>query len=408
MNKQSLSIAMAYVGVLVGAGLSSGQDIMQYFLSFGSIGLLGVVLLGVLNIVFGRIIITLGCHYQSESHHEVLAQITHPIIHRIIDFTLICSCFVVGFVMVAGAGANLEQQFGLPAWLGALICSGLVIAISFLDFGKITQVLGIFTPLIMVMILAVTAYTFMTRSFDVYAMDRAVIGIEPVMSNVWLSVINYYALCAMNGVSMAFVLGGSVVRIGDAEKGGILGGTMIGLIIICAALTLFMYLDEVKYADIPMLMIVNNIHPLLGYFYAVVIFALIFNTAFSLYYATARRLAAGDERKLRFLLVGLVAIGYVCSFGGFTTLVSYMYPVLGYMGILLLIVLAVAWWNERESILLEKLLRRKMIRLMLRKYDEDADYTAKHKETFQKLGELSVADTDNLKKRYQKLCKRGR
>lgn len=31
ISKEALSLAMAYVGVLVGAGLSSGQDMLQYF-----------------------------------------------------------------------------------------------------------------------------------------------------------------------------------------------------------------------------------------------------------------------------------------------------------------------------------------------------------------------------------------
>ena len=34
MKKESIQVALAYVGVLVGAGLSSGQDLLQYFLSF--------------------------------------------------------------------------------------------------------------------------------------------------------------------------------------------------------------------------------------------------------------------------------------------------------------------------------------------------------------------------------------
>ena len=63
ISKEALSLAMAYVGVLVGAGLSSGQDMLQYFLSFGQAGLLGVIVLGLLNVIFGRIIVTLGSHY---------------------------------------------------------------------------------------------------------------------------------------------------------------------------------------------------------------------------------------------------------------------------------------------------------------------------------------------------------
>lgn len=397
ISKEALSIAMAYVGVLVGAGLSSGQDLLQYFLCFGKLGMVGVVLLGVLNVVFGRIIVTLGSHYQSTSHQEVLEQIAHPVINRIIDITLVISCFVVGFVMVAGAGANLQQQFGLPSWLGALLCSVLVAAIAFLDFDKITRVLGIFTPVIVVMILVVAGVTFWGRSYDFEALDMAAATIKPAMPNVWLSVVNYFALCAMNGVSMALVLGGSVVRIGDAEKGGALGGTIIGLIVTCAALALFAHLDTVKGAEIPMLMIVNHIHPAFAFVYALVIFALIFNTAFSLYYATACRFGGDDMKKKRRLLIGIVAAGYICSFGGFTTLVSYMYPLLGYMGILLLVVLSVAWVEERENIIREKFLRRKMMRLLFRKYDDDYEFTAKHKKTFQKLGEMSAADTETLK-----------
>ena len=54
-------------------------------------------------------------------------------------------------------------------------------------------------------------------------------------------------------------------------------------------------------------------------------------TAFSLYYATACRFAGDDLSKKRKILEGITALGYVCSFGGFTTLVSYMYPLLGYL-----------------------------------------------------------------------------
>lgn len=65
---------------------------------------------------------------------------------------MIILCFVIGFVIIAGAGANLKEQFGFPTWLGALIWTFLVIVVSFLDFEKITGVIGIFTPIIIVMI----------------------------------------------------------------------------------------------------------------------------------------------------------------------------------------------------------------------------------------------------------------
>lgn len=76
MFKKIMSVALAYVGIIVGAGLSSGQDLMQYFISFGKWGLIGVIVLGILNAIFGRIIVTLGSYYRSNDHSEVLSKIS--------------------------------------------------------------------------------------------------------------------------------------------------------------------------------------------------------------------------------------------------------------------------------------------------------------------------------------------
>lgn len=396
--KHYLSIALAYVGIIVGAGLSSGQDILQYFLSFGTAGIWAVFALGVLNVIFGKIIITLGCYYRSDNHQDVLSEISHPIVSRVIDIALVVSGFIIGFVMIAGAGANMSQQFGVPAWAGALFCSLLIIIVSFFDIDKITQVLGIFTPVIIVMLGGVAVYTFWGQSYDFAHLDAVARTIKPAVPNLTLAVINYYALCAMSGIAMAFVLGGSIVRIGHAEKGGLWGGLIIGAIIFCAAITLFVNIEFAKDAEIPMLAIVQRISPTFAVVYAVTIFALIFNTAFALFYAVARRFSGDSVKKMRIYLIVMVALGYAFSFSGFKQLVSVMYPVLGYIGMVLMAVLLIAWYREKSSIRNEKLLRRAMIRLLSKKYDDDETFTKKDRKMFHRLGERSVADTDSLKK----------
>ena len=285
MFKKILSVALAYVGIIVGAGLSSGQDLMQYFVSFGLVGLLGVLVLAVLNAFFGKIILTLGSYYRSNDHSEVLSKIAHPITNKILDLSLIISCFVIGFVMIAGAGSNLHQQFGFPIWIGALICTALVIIVSFMDFEKITNIIGIFTPIIIIMILIIAVQTFIGKSYNLNHLDMVARQLTPAMPNIWMAVINYFALCVMTGVSMAFVLGGSIMRIGVAKKSGTIGGAIVGLIIAVASLVLFANVDSIKGVDIPMLILANRVHPLFAFTYAIVIFGLIFNTAFSLFYA---------------------------------------------------------------------------------------------------------------------------
>lgn len=389
--QQSWKIAFAYIGVIVGAGLSSGQDLLQYFISFGQIGLIGVLLLGLLNAAFGKIMLTLGSYYRADNHEEVFTQISHPIITRILDFVLISGSFIMGFVMIAGAGSNLEQQFGFPFWIGGLICSLLIITVSFMNFDKITNVLGVFTPIMIIMIFIITGYSFIGKSHDWTTLEAIAHTIKPATSNVWFSVINYYALCAMTAVSMAFILGGSVVRIGIAEKGGTRGGLLVGLVVFIAAISIFANLDTVKDADLPILAIANQIHPWLAYIYAITVFSLIFNTAFSLFYSIARRFANGSTKRMRIIIIFVVIIGYICSFFGFKDLISILYPILGYMGLLLLIILIYGWLRDRKDIIMEKLFRRKMLHLSLKNLSE------KERELFHTLGDISQADTKSLK-----------
>ena len=354
---------------------------------------------------FGKIMLSLGSYYRADNHEEVFTQISHPIITRILDFVLIAGSFIMGFVMIAGAGSNLEQQFGLPFWIGGLICSLLIITVSFMDFDKITNVLGVFTPIMIVMIFIITGYSFIGKSHDWAALDTIAHTIKPATSNVWFSVINYYSLCAMTAVSMAFILGGSVVRIGIAEKGGTRGGLLVGLVVFIAAISIFANLDTVKDADLPILAIANQIHPWLAYIYAITVFSLIFNTAFSLFYSIARRFANGSTKRMRIVIIFVVIIGYICSFFGFKDLISILYPILGYMGLLLLIILIYGWLRDRKDIIMEKLFRRKMIHLSLKKHSPHKTLSEEERELFHTLGDISQADTKALKEDIHDVAK---
>ena len=154
-----------------------------------------------------------------------------------------------------------------------------------------------------------------------------------------------------------------------------------------------------------MLTIAEQIHPLFSLLYALIIFGLIFNTAFSLFYALAKRFSSNKPKRFYLILIATVAIGYGLSFMGFKELVSIMYPLLGYVGCLMLVILAVAWIKERGNIKGEKSLRRKMIRLITKKYDDKQEYTIRDKATFHQLGEDSIIDTKSIKSDIKDLVK---
>lgn len=397
MSKRIWSIALAYVGVMIGAGVSSGQDLLQYFVSFGAWGLIGVIVLGVLHVGFGRLMIALGSYYQSDDHSVVLAEISHPVIYRILDIALIITCFIFGFVMTAGAGANLNQQFGMPFWVGAFLCTALTIVVSFLDFKKIIGVIGVFTPMILVMIALIFMTNVLGRHWDFTEMNRISQTIQSPFSSVWMSVVNYFAVCVMSAIAMAFVMGGSIFKINEAEKSGAWGGFMVGVIFFITTLILFANSDKVVKSDVPMLAIAKEVNPIFATLYAFVIFGLIFNTVFSLYYALGKRFAAGSEKRLKFFVTAFSLSGFLVSFMGFRQLVAVMYPIIGYMGLLMLVVLVVASYRKKAKIRKEKEIRNHLLAIVEKAYDPDQNLTPQDKEKAEQLRDASIIDNQTLR-----------
>src|SRR5690606_21693076 len=107
--------------------------------------------------------------------------------------------------------------------------------------------------------------------------------------------------------------------------------------------------------------------PTLGTAMSVVIFGMIFNTALGMFYALGKRLTRSRPERFRGVYVATVLVGFVLSFVGFRTLVSYVYPALGYMVLVLIVVLGAGWLNRAGRPLAGALRGLSMRRLALRR-----------------------------------------
>lgn len=396
MNKKTVSIMLAYVGVLTGAGLASGQELMQYFISFGKAGLFGLAAIGILHILVGGIILQLGSHYLAESHIDVLEEVSNKYLTKFMDYALIINCFLMGFVMIAGSGSNLNQQFGFKPWVGSLICTILIIVIGMLDFEKVTKVIGAFTPLIIIFAIIGVIFTFLTIKPDWQSLDQIGKTVASPLPNIVLSTLNYFGLCMISGISMAFVLGGSKTDSAEAGLGGMLGGLMVAILTSLVGFTLFFNLPQIKDADIPMQVVLQNVRPALGLIMSLIIFGMIFNSSISLFYSAARRFS-DTENKFRRNLIIFTLVGFGLSFLGFKKLMSILYPILGYLGLILTIILVIAWFREREEIKREIRRRFAISVLTRRKLDDDLEFGKMEKEKLNRLAENSIIDNKEIK-----------
>lgn len=374
--KNVVGIALSFIGLLVGAGFATGQEVVQYFTSFGIPGMWGILVAGLVMTLAGTVFLQLGSYFHASEHNQVFRNITHPIISRILDVAVILTLFAVGFVMLAGAGSNMQQQFGWPAWVGSLLMLVLVLITGMFDVDKVSQVIGLLTPTIIIAVLFVGTYTLLHMPENV---DAAISASEAIESPIpfWLvSALNYNGLALILAVSMSLVIGGDNISPREAGVGGIVGGAVYAVLMAIAGFSLLMNAENVGDSDIPMLTLVDNVHPVLGVIMAVIIYLMIFNTAIGMFYALGKRLSSGNESKYRIIFIAGCLAGFAVSFAGFKALMQYVYPVLGYMGIVLVVILVVGWLRSLGKIKDEGLRRERIRALLHLKLHPDSEYDA--------------------------------
>ncbi len=398
MWKRAVAISMAFIGVVVGAGFASGQEAIQYFVAFGNMGLWGVLLASALMIITGVAILQLGSYFQADEHTAVYDKISGPIVSRVLDWGTLATLFSIGFVMFAGGGSTISQQFdGVPIWVGGAVMLVLVLLVGLLDVDKVSNVIGAITPFIIIFVVLATGYTIIVTDVDwSSANDFAVNNVESPLSNWWLAALNYTGLNVMCAVSMSIVIGGNILDNRAVGVGGLIGGFFYLLLLTLLVVSLYMVAPDVHKQDLPVLTLINNVNPILGYFMTFIIYGMVFNTAIGMFYAMGKRLTRKKPKLFYPVYAGACVVGFILSFIGFKQLVSSVYPILGWIGLLMIAVMVISWITQRDKITSESDRRVRARTLVKRRLDPREHFTKKNERELRKLAAASNMKTEEF------------
>jgi uncharacterized membrane protein YkvI len=342
-------IASAFIGVIVGAGFASGQEVLQYFTSFGLLGILAALVSTVLFAYVGMMLVWLGSKAQTTSYNKVIYKISHfKIVGFIVDCVLVFTLFGVGVVMIAGAGANLNQQFGLPHVVGSILMAVLVLLVGMLKVDKVINIISSITPFLIIVVIIISIYSFVTMDGSFAELDSTAKSHGPFFPNWFIAGLNYATFNTSVGAAMSIVMGSAEKDRKTAAIGGLVGGLGLGLLILLSYFAIFAKIEEVGDLELPMLGIVNDISPILGIIMAVILFGMIFNTAISMFFSFVSRFVEVETRRFHIVLIITLIAGVLLSFVGFTDLVSKFYGAIGYMGLALIVVLIITAFRIKK------------------------------------------------------------
>ncbi|GAB6099648.1 membrane protein [Halanaerocella petrolearia] len=333
-----LQVTVTYIGAIIGAGFASGQEILQFFVSYGPSGLLGIILSGFLFIFLGIAIGLVGYHIQLVDYQSLFYRLGGKVIGLLADLFL--TLFLLGslIVMLAGCKEIFNHFFNWPINLGLILT---IITIVITNYYGLDGVMKLNTILIPILILiSIVVVINLTSSFELNSSH---------FSLNWMPISSALIYSGYNLVLGMAILLPLTAKVEKKELiwGIFTGGLILGIIAFLIGYILLDFFSSVVGSEIPMLHILKVYKISLYYIYALVLWLAMITTASCNLYGLVTRLEAISKfRKSTLLIIILFFILPVIQLS-FSQLVEFVYPWLGKISLSLVVLLIVSYGVQK-------------------------------------------------------------
>ncbi len=336
-NKIStFKIAATYIGTIVGAGFASGQEVLQFFSVFGIKGLIGLIFTTILFILFGFIIMELGNKLDSTSHIEIVKYSAGKYLGSIIDYIITFFLFGGLTAMIAGSGAMVNQQFNISSMWGTFFMSVLTATTVLSGINGVISSISFVVPFLLASVIGVSLFSIFKfpPNFDT---TQYIVSSNSLIRNWLWAAILYTSYNTIVSVAVLGPLGTKALNKKALTNGAILGGLGLGIGSIMIYFAVLGNLESVSNLEIPMVYISGQISHFVQIIYALVLIAEVYTTAVGSLYGFTARIIKISSPKSKYYIIGTTILAFFASNLGFSNLVKYLYPIIGYGGVLLLI-----------------------------------------------------------------------
>lgn len=329
-------LAGTFVSFILGAGTATGQEILQFFVSFGYLGIGAIIIAAVIHMWFGAYAMDTGLRLQAKDSKEVFIYFCGKYLGIFFYWFAQLFILVVFIVMISGAGATVSEHFGVGVVPGRALMAILVMITALLRLDTIVKILGIAGPIIVIFAIVVGAGNFNVEGFGQAGDILNNIQISTATNYWWQSGFVYSSFVLL--VALPFLA--NVGKEETSRKNVILGGTLGGLIMLIGVFAIYIGIlsnvEETHTMDIPTLFLANQISPSLSLVFSIILLIAIYTTAVGMLWTVAVQFSKGDTKKYRLITVGLTIIGFFGGLLPFAKIIDLVYPIVGYIGLILI------------------------------------------------------------------------
>lgn len=338
--KQAVIFGGAFIAFLIGSGFATGQEILQYFVAYGYMGIAGAIVVFLLFMYVGISFIVTGYERKFKKPNDIFTYYCGKTIGKFFDYFSTVFIYLSFIVMIGGAGATLKQQFGLPVSVGGIGLAVLAGVTVILGLNRIVDVIGKIGPVICVMAILLGISAIIMNPFGLSMANQIIpdLNLLKASSNWIYAAASYVGFCMLWLAAFMSSLGAKAVNKKTASFGALFGALGFSVAVIVVTLGLMANVQQVEGSLVPTLILAGNIHPNVAVIFSLTVTAGIFTTAVPLLWIASSKIADEKSSKFKYVTIILAVIGAFVGLNiPFDRLVNIVYVINGYVGILLLV-----------------------------------------------------------------------
>ncbi|QYO63129.1 hypothetical protein [Leptolyngbya sp. 7M] len=334
-KKSLIRTSGALIAWVIGSGFATGQEILQFFSSYGyfSFGIIVINFIGFL--ILGYLLMRTGFENRDIKNFNHFKYFCGNKLGTSYTFLITGTLILLMPVLVSGAGATLYEYYGLNKYIGSAIMAILMLIAYLIGFERLVRIIAPIGPIIIVFSILVGIITLIS-DFD-YFNDIPTYGetLLPYQSapSWFLSAFLYLGLNFFPGSTYFTQIGVTAKSKEDLKYGTLLGVVLLMLSITIMSTAILLNGDTIAGLDIPVLYLARKISYILGAIFSITLILGIFSSCSAMMWSVCSRFHFGGRRGNALIAIGIAMMTFIISMFSFSELVGVLYPIVGYVGL---------------------------------------------------------------------------
>ncbi|MBE3555924.1 MAG: hypothetical protein IMW91_02405 [Firmicutes bacterium] len=317
--------ALTYTGTVIGAGFATGQELLAFFVRYGVFGFCGILIAAAALFFGGSLLLRVG-QVRVDKRNLWLPS-------RYERLFYVAALIVTAAAMLAGSRALFETATGHGGWWIPLLLGFASLAPVVAGVQGLFAINKWIVPLVVLTVFITAIYNFLQPEVPIPSSSPSPASLHAP----WLPAsLAYAGLNLFLAMGVLFEIGSTLQA--PHQRWQVAGGGTI-LLLVCMALesSLLFYHPQWTHSPIPMLFAAQRLGDWMRRWFSMVIALEIYSTLVANLFAALAVMPVGEDphrlgHSALFLLLSISL-----SLLGFTQLVNRLYPLLGFIGLLLVI-----------------------------------------------------------------------